>query len=47
MLIFIIDRIVIDHLDVSRYGKIGLKSDEIFVDIFSLNISMLKDRAYK
>ena len=47
MLTLIIDGIVIDLLYINRYDKIGRKIDEIVVDIFSLNIGMLKDSAYK
>ena len=45
MMTSIIDGIVIDLLDVNRYDKIGRKSDEFVVDIFSLKFGMLKDSA--
>ena len=32
MMVFVIDGIVINILDVNRYDKIGLKIDEIVVD---------------
>ena len=41
----IIDGFGVDLLDANRYDKIGRKSDEIVVDIFSLNIGILKDSA--
>ena len=41
----IIDVIVIDLLDVNRHDNIERKSDEIVLDVFSLNVGMLKDSA--
>ena len=47
MMTLMVDGIVIDLLDVNRCDKIGQKSDEIVVDVYSLNIGMLKDSACK